>query len=110
MEKSRTGKFVVGLELIPESGPFTWANDGHPYIENGLFSYRANNCLREAGISAKKEAVIKALNNGDLFRQPANVQPAMARPFMLKSVAGRGANPKALNKSHLRVANKTNSL
>ena len=52
--------------IDPESVPFTWANKWPPNIENGL-SYRANNCLREVEISAKKDAVIKALNNGDLY-------------------------------------------
>jgi hypothetical protein len=54
----------VGVD--PESVPFTWADKWPPYIENGL-SYRANNCLRDAGVLATKKAVTRALNNGDLL-------------------------------------------
>jgi hypothetical protein len=61
----------------PATLPNTWP-DPHctPYPDNGL-SYRANNCLRFAGIAATREAVIQALKNGNLSpgKRPCNYGP-----------------------------------
>jgi hypothetical protein len=93
--------------IDPESVPFTWAGKWPPYIENGL-SYRANNCLREAGISPQKDAVIKALNNGDLL--PCKHPAGYGKTAHAEICRWAGIDPKALHKSLLRAANQKNSL
>jgi hypothetical protein len=93
--------------IDPTTVPFIWANQWPPHIENGL-SFRANNCLRDAGISATKKAVTKALNSGDLL--PRKRPSGYGKTTHAEICHWAGVDPKALHKSHLCVANKQNSL
>jgi hypothetical protein len=93
--------------IDPTTVPFVWANQWPPYIENGL-SYRANNCLRDAGVLAIKKAVTKALNSGDLL--PHKRPSGYGKTTHAEICRWAGVDPKALHKSHLWVANKQNSL
>lgn len=93
--------------IDPTTVPFIWANKCPPHIENGL-SFRANNCLRDAGISATKKAVTKALNSGDLF--PRKRPCGYGKTTHAEICRWAGIDSKALHKSLLRVANKKKSL
>jgi hypothetical protein len=93
--------------IDPTTVPFIWANQWPLHIENGL-SFRANNCLRDAGISATKKAVTKALNSGDLF--PRKRPCGYGKTTHAEICRWAGIDSKALHKSLLRVANKKKSL
>ena len=85
-----------------DSATLTWPDrDAKPYLNNGL-SFRANNCLKYAGVPITKESVIQALKNGVLL--PTKRPCGYGKVTHAEICRWAGVDPKVLHKSHLRVA------
>jgi hypothetical protein len=81
--------------IDPATVPFIWANKLPPCLDNGL-SYRANNCLRDAGILPTKRDVIKSLKNGDLI--PRKRPAGYGKSTHAEICRWAGIDPKAILK------------
>ena len=84
----------------PTTVPYTRIDHGSFDLNNGL-SYRANNCVRAAGIVATKEAVTQALNTGKLW--PRKRPVGYGKVTHAEICRWVGVDPQALHKSRLRA-------